>query len=274
MFQEAIESSRGFSLPELQRNISLESYLDDINEWLGWTPRENASSNVIYHRIAIFYFILNQPSLKHLHPSSTPENLKEPMIWLSEWLLRYAKTLGRFLDSSRSINEQVNSSRAISSLDLDPSPESTTPLVIVNPADARFEGQRAIGEESWLTAKHVEWRVTEILGDITYEDRFPGGVFMHATLGANDSHHIHTLVSRTVLENTVMPSQAAFNVMVKVSKNGEAAGIDFRGSIDTPGYRMTLAHGLILLDTEVGLVAVLPVGIAQVDSVVITAQPG
>ena len=145
--------------------------------------------------------------------------------------------------------------------------------MIVNPADARFEGQRAIGEESWLTAKHIEWRVT-VLGDITYEDRFPGGVFMHATLGANDSHHIHTLVSRTVLENIVMPSQAAFDVVVKVSKNGEAAGIYFRGSIDTPGYRMTLARGLILLDTEVGLVAVLPVGMAQVDSVVITAQPG
>lgn len=300
MFEEAIESSRGFSLPELQRNISLESYLDDINEWLGWTPRENASSNVIYHRIAIFYFILSQPSLKHLHPSSTPENLKEPMTWLSEWLLRYAKTLGRFLDSSRSINEQVVKSFRDSpnfhledyieparswrtfkeslARNLKPGRRPVTRInysaVIVDPADARFEGQRAIGEASWLTAKHVEWRVTEILGDITYKDRFPCGVFMHAMLGANDYHHIHTLVSRTVLENIVMPGQAAFDVVVKVSENGEAAGIDFRESIDTHGYRMTLARGLILLDNEVGLVAVPPIGMAQVDSVVIKAQPG
>ena len=167
MFEETIETSRGFLLAELQRTTSLESYLDDINEWLSWVPRENVSGNLIYHRIAIFYFILNQPSLKYLHPSSTPENLKEPMTWLSEWLLRYAKTLGRFLDSPRCINEQaVKSFRHSPNFRLDdyiepagswrtfneffarklkpgrrPIAGINDPTVIVNPADARFEGQ-------------------------------------------------------------------------------------------------------------------------------------
>ena len=79
--------------------------------------------------------------------------------------------------------------------------------------------------------------MSEILGDSAYKDRFAGGVFMYATLGANDYHHIHTLASGTVLEAVVMPGQAAFDVVTKVSENGEAVGFDFRGSIDTPGYQ-------------------------------------
>ena len=300
IFEKAIQSSRGFRLPELQDITSLESYLDDINEWLSWVPREDASGNVIYHRIAIFYFILNQPSLKHLHPSATPESLKEPLTWLSDWLLRYAKTLGRFLDSPQSIdNHAVQSFKDSPSFHLDdyveppgswktfneffarnlkpgrrPIDGIDDPTVIVFPADARFEGQWAIGGESRLTAKHVEWRVSEMLGGSAYKDRFAGGVFMHATLGANDYHHIHAPVSGTVLEAVVMPGQAAFDVVAKASESGEVAGFDFRGSIDTPGYQMAQARGLILLDTEIGLVAILPIGMAQVDSVVITTQIG
>jgi hypothetical protein len=85
----------------------LQSYLDDINEWLSWVPRENASGNVIYHRVAVIYFIMNQKSLKHPHPFSTRENLEQPMTWLSDWLLKYAKTLGRFIDSPRFKDKEV-----------------------------------------------------------------------------------------------------------------------------------------------------------------------
>jgi phosphatidylserine decarboxylase len=146
--------------------------------------------------------------------------------------------------------------------------------VIVNPADARFEGHGVVGDEPRFIAKHVEWKVSENRYESTYKDRFAGGVFMRATIGANDYHHVHASVSGIVLEAVVMLGQGAFNVVPKVSNNVKAAGSDFRGSIDTSGYQMAQARGRILLDSEIGLVAVLLIGMAQVDSVVITARPG
>ena len=43
---------------------------------------------------------------------------------------------------------------------------------------------------------------------------------------------------------------------------------------DSPGYQFLQARGLIVLETTIGLVAVLPIGMAQVSSVVITAEVG
>jgi len=44
--------------------------------------------------------------------------------------------------------------------------------------------------------------------------------------------------------------------------------------IDGTGYQFTQARGLIVIDSPVGLVAVLPIGMGQVSSVNLTAQVG
>ena len=43
---------------------------------------------------------------------------------------------------------------------------------------------------------------------------------------------------------------------------------------DNAGYQFAQARALIVLDTPIGLVAVLPIGMAQVSSVIITAEVG
>ena len=43
---------------------------------------------------------------------------------------------------------------------------------------------------------------------------------------------------------------------------------------DTPGYQFAQNRGLFVLDTPIGLVAILPMGMAQVSSVVLTAEEG
>lgn len=43
---------------------------------------------------------------------------------------------------------------------------------------------------------------------------------------------------------------------------------------DGTGYQFAQTRGLIVLDTAIGLVAVLPIGMAQVSSVVMTAEVG
>ena len=45
-------------------------------------------------------------------------------------------------------------------------------------------------------------------------------------------------------------------------------------SLDIAGYQFAQTRGLIVLQTAIGLVAVLPIGMSQVSSVVITAEVG
>ncbi len=47
-----------------------------------------------------------------------------------------------------------------------------------------------------------------------------------------------------------------------------------RVNIDGTGYQFTQDRGLIIIESPVGLVAVLPIGMAQVSSVNLTAQVG
>jgi phosphatidylserine decarboxylase len=44
--------------------------------------------------------------------------------------------------------------------------------------------------------------------------------------------------------------------------------------VDGTGYQFTQDRGLIVIDSQVGLVAVLPIGMAQVSSVTLTAEVG
>ena len=54
-----------------------------------------------------------------------------------------------------------------------------------------------------------------------------------------------------------------------------AAPTDSLDAPDTAGYQFLQARGLILIDNpDLGLVAVLPIGMAQVSSVVLSVQPG
>lgn len=43
---------------------------------------------------------------------------------------------------------------------------------------------------------------------------------------------------------------------------------------DNAGYQFTQARGLVVLDTPIGLVAVFPIGMAQVSSVIVPAEVG
>lgn len=43
---------------------------------------------------------------------------------------------------------------------------------------------------------------------------------------------------------------------------------------DTPGYQFAQNRGLVVMETAVGLVAILPMGMAQVSSVMLTAEEG
>ena len=106
-----------------------------------------------------------------------------------------------------------------------------------------------------------------------YADRFRGGVFTHSFLNTYDYHRWHAPVQGKVLEARVIPGQAYLDVDV-VPKLIDGELVPHLNALDNTGYQFVQSRGLVVLDSPIGLVACLPMGMAQVSSVVLTAEVG
>ena len=101
---------------------------------------------------------------------------------------------------------------------------------------------------------------------------------MHAFLNTTDYHRQHAPVAGKVVEARNIQGTAYLEVIADLlpgqdGKSKLAMKRNFDAP-DDPGYEFMQARGLIIIESEIGLVAVLPMGMAQVSSVVITAEEG
>ena len=102
---------------------------------------------------------------------------------------------------------------------------------------------------------------------------------MHAYLSPTDYHRQHAPVGGTVLEARVIPGRVYVEIVVEPVP-GDATGrhrlkpVRRLDAHDNTGFQFTQARGLVVLDTPIGLVAVLPIGMSQVSSVILTAEVG
>ena len=138
--------------------------------------------------------------------------------------------------------------------------------VIVSPADSIFQGQWLITGDSKITVKGLTWSVIELLAGSPYQDAFRGGVFTHSFLNVNDYHRYHVPVGGKIKEARKIPGRVTMDVIKKSDGSLEI--------VDGTGYQFTQDRGLIVIDSPLGLVAVLPIGMAQVSSVTLTAEVG
>ncbi|KAI0594682.1 putative phosphatidylserine decarboxylase [Biscogniauxia sp. FL1348] len=156
--------------------------------------------------------------------------------------------------------------------------------VIVSAADSEFEDPLQLNG-GFVTIKGIEWPIQKLLSDSPHT--FQDGSFMHAFLSPADYHRQHAPVSGTVVEARVIQEQ----VYLQVTKDPDRLGlIPDRGLLfkkkpkddknqkklnapDEAGYQWLQTRGLIVIETEtMGKVAVLPIGMAQVSSVVLTVE--
>ncbi|MCH9648980.1 MAG: phosphatidylserine decarboxylase [Deltaproteobacteria bacterium] len=152
--------------------------------------------------------------------------------------------------------------------------------VLVAPGDSTFVGWWQINQnndiyvtENPLDIKGILWSIDQLLGCSEYADRFRGGVFTHSFLNTFDYHRWHTPVAGTVLESRVIQGQAYLDVKTKPAiVDGEKVNV--LNALDGTGYQFVQTRGLVVIDSPIGLVACLPMGMAQVSSVVITADEG
>ena len=121
--------------------------------------------------------------------------------------------------------------------------------------------------------------MSELLEDSPYKDRFKGGYFTHSFLNTIDYHRQHAPVDGTIAEARNIQG-TAFMTIEAVPVAGDQSGrhevVPKREFFiaDDSGYQFIQTRGLIVIDSPIGLVAVLPMGMGPVSSVVITSEVG
>lgn len=138
--------------------------------------------------------------------------------------------------------------------------------IIVSPADSVYQGQWAIRDDSKITAKGLTWSLLGLLDGSPYQDKFRGGLFTHSFLNVNDYHRYHVPVGGVVKEARKIPGKVTMDVVKQPDGSLNV--------VDGTGYQFTQDRGLLVLDSPLCLVAVLPIGMAQVSSVTLTAEVG
>ncbi|KAL8995828.1 MAG: hypothetical protein Q9169_004518 [Polycauliona sp. 2 TL-2023] len=308
-FEDAVKSAHATGIKEMQKITTLKEYLDKINEWLYWVPVEGEEGKDVYYRICLFYYVMNQPTVKQLQDPIKPGAVNDKNSWLTDWLHRYANQIGEWLDEPESIagiqtfwdsptynmkeyKEPRGGWRDFNdwfARDVKPGHRPiaalTDPHVIVNPVDYTFGGRFEIRSDTGVTIKGLHWNIAELLKDCPYQNEFKGGLFVHGFLGPNDYHRQHcplggkVLWARNIkgdvyLEVNAVPIEGTDGVKtLEAYRSMDGAAKQFDAP-DTPGYQFAQNRGLFVMETAVGLVAILPMGMAQVSSVMLTAEKG
>lgn len=164
--------------------------------------------------------------------------------------------------------------------------------IICFPAESTFVGQWAVSTRvksgplpapPSITVKHIQWPIEELLADSAHAEAFEGGLFCHSFLNTYDYHRLHAPVRGKVVEARFIPGQVYLQVDLKRQGAALEPNPDLANAViptryldaeDPTGYQFVQCRGLLVLDNPVlGKVAVLPMGMAQVSSVVFTG-PG
>ena len=305
-FQDAVDQAHQSGVVEMKALKTTGDYLNFINNLLRWVPSENTQGKDILKQLNTFHYILGQAPLSRLQNEILPAPTAPTPTPLSAWMLRYASAIGAFLDTPESVtSDSLASFRASPAYNMDdyleprggwrtfnelfarnfkpgyrPVAAITDPTVIVSAADSTFAGQWEIRSNSHITVKDLHWMVSELMEGSPYRSRFVNGQFMHAFLSPVDYHRQHAPVGGTVVEARVIPGQVYLQTVAVAGSSGvgqEGGHLEVCRVIDAldgTGYQFAQSRGLIVLSTPIGLVAVLPIGMSHVSSVVITAEVG
>jgi phosphatidylserine decarboxylase len=303
-FQRAIKNAQSHDVASIKSVRNLDDYLKYINDLVTWAPRERGDTRYVYDKLAEFYFFLDQEPVKSLQSPIQPGKRPKKLTPLSEWIVEYASAWGSYLDTLASAKdvETFKTDPVFNWDEYMPPPSGyrtfnqffarhvkpgMRPIaglsddgVLVSPADCTFVGWWQVSENSnvyvedqKLSIKGIQWSIHQLLEGSTYAEHFKGGIFTHSFLNTFDYHRWHTPVRGKVVEARVIQGQAYLDVNVKPAIV-DGKKVNVLNTLDGTGYQFVQTRGLIVIDSPIGLVACLPMGMAQVSSVVITAEVG
>ena len=275
------------------------NFIDSASELIPRDVLGNPSDltrDQILQSICYFYFLVDQP-LSELENKGLFDNTIQYYEPFSSWLRDFADTWGSFLDTEASWSPEIYQefyndpsyglqkgwyesssnwstfnrffSRYLESPNARPIASPNDTMVVVSPADSVPQGTWAIDNnstiqvEDGLEVKLVHYySVRDLLGnDSQYRDAFANGVLTHSFLNVNDYHRYHFAVGGTIKEK----KKVVQNVALEVAWNSTQNKYD---PIDSTGWQFSQTRGYVIVDTgKYGLVALIPMGMAQVSSV-------
>ncbi len=292
---------------------TLGEYLEFLVDFARWIPQESSDPawldpgtsehQEVYDRLCHFYWLIDQPV-------GLEAQVVQDIPWFSAWLVDYAGAWGEFLDTTESFDDTVLGTfeadapkyRVSDSLidgrpnnpsgwltfnqffarelnpGLRPVVSPTTNTVAAAPADCTYKQRYDIDADSGIppiTIKgtHTYANVCDLLAGSQYADAFAGGYFIHFFLGPYSYHRFHTPVAGTVKE--CYPVHGRVYLKVQLAQQQFQAYDASNGA-----YEFAQARGILTIDTadspmgDVGVVAVIPVGMCQVSGVNMTHATG
>ena len=312
-FDEAILRATSQSVVEMQDIHRLSDWFSFLDSLQLWVPSESVNANEIFNRFSKLYFVLDQPSVFAYQSPVTPNSSKE-LSFVSKWIIRFNVAFGAFMDTPASLTPETLATfkaspgycfseyspprggwRTFNEFFARHYKPGYRPIaaiedssVIVSPADFTFSGQLEISTSSTITAKGLTWSISELMADSPFKDHFKSGTWMHGYNATSDYHRIHAPVGGKVVEARVMSGQhyALIETLdLETEQSGSANySIDEKKKTlhkrrvfytpNDPGYQFVQGRGLVVLDTYIGMVAILPVGMAVISSVILTAEEG
>lgn len=131
--------------------------------------------------------------------------------------------------------------------------------VITVPADSVYRGSWKISETNTIqVSKGNTYNIDTLLKHSKYADRFKNGIFTHSYLTVLTYHRYHVPVRGVILEKTVLSG----DVFADVTRDAKG----HLGASDGTGYQFTQERGLLIIDSPIGLVACLPIGMDVISS--------
>ena len=294
---------------------SADAYCDYLEQFAQYVPKQTPAApwkspsgdgyQEVHDRMTHFYWLIDQPL-------DAADTVLQADAWFAEWLVRYTRAWGSFLDTPASLTDetlrsfrehapkyQVGNSELPDGSSLTPSgwqtfnqffaralpagarapeaPHDNT--VIAFPADAALGGTYAIAADGSFPAitvkhSHAYADVATLLGaDDQLAAAFHGGRFAHVHLKPYAYHRFHTPVAGKVVAVRHLEGRAYLKTGIK---KGKLEGFNDA----TNGYEFHQQRGVLILDTandpagDIGLVALVPVGMGHVSSVRVTAAEG
>jgi phosphatidylserine decarboxylase len=298
----------------LQWPENLAEYYQYLISLARWMPEESAADiwkipsetghQEIDDRLGHFHWLINQKV------GVGETTLVQNITWFSKWLIEFAKCWGSFLNTTDSFNEEklntfftnspgykvedslINGKSnnpsgwltfnqffaRILNPGLRPIEHPTDNTVITSPADCNFRAQYNIGADSSIpeiTIKktHRFANIEHLLEGSKYKNAFANGKFVHFYLSPFSYHRFHTPVSGIVKECFPIHGLVYLDVNITDKQFYSPDNAE-------DGYQFTQARGVITIDTtnspygNVGIVAVIPIGMSQVSSVNMIATVG
>jgi phosphatidylserine decarboxylase precursor len=269
--REALEGAiRNAGLPGLESTEAFLAHLDDLVTAVPSQPETGPKA-------LKYFYIINQAPEDRLNRDES----------FNAWRKNYAKALGHFMDTPASA-AGIASYAALPNYHIDdyvvapsgwltfnqffareikpgkrPIAAPCDDKVIVSPADSVFAGAWDIGADSKVTVKGVTWPIAKLLDGSPYRDAFKNGIYTHSFLNIDDYHRYHVPVAGEIREVRKIEGRVYMNVIRKADGSLQI--------IDGDTYQYNQERGLIVIDSpDVGLVAVLPIGMGNVSSVNLT----